>query len=285
MNRKVFAYALIIGTLALATVGGVALYRSAMAASPIFSALTTPAAPLTGKGGGMREWGMGPKGEGNDQDLATALGITTDELTAAYQKANEAALAKAVTDGLITQAQADQIKADGQAFPFGGRWMGWLKQQGVDYEALLADALGITTEKLQSAYTQAFDARIDQAVTDGKLTQDQADLMKGQRALSASQSFKSAMQTAFETAVKQAVSDGVITQAQADLILQAADKKGFGMGMPFMGGPGLGEGGMMRGGHDGGQPFAPGSGQNPSNPNGGGQTSLYPSSGTPATNY
>ena len=89
--------------------------------------------------------------------------------------------------------------------------------------------MGITTDELQAAYTKAAEARIDQAVADGKLTQEQADLMKGQRALSADQSFKSAMQTAFEAAVKQAVSSGVITQAQADLILQAASQKGDGM--------------------------------------------------------
>jgi hypothetical protein len=88
-------------------------------------------------------------------------------------------------------------------------------------------------------------------------------LMKGQRALSASESFKSAMQTAFESAIKQAVSGGVITQAQADLILQAANQKGDGMGMgvPFMGGDGHG-----RGGFGGGPGFGPDNGRQPSNP-------------------
>ena len=91
---------------------------------------------------------------------------------------------------MITQAQADALKQRDNAFPFAGRWNGWLSQNGVDYDALLADALGITPEKLQEARTQAFNARIDQAVTDGKLSQEQADLMKGRRALAADETFR-----------------------------------------------------------------------------------------------
>jgi len=164
------------------------------------------------------------------------LGITEDELNAAYQKANEAALGQAVEKGLITQAQADELKANGSAFPFGNRWSGWLSQNGIDYEALLAQSLGITVEKLQAAYQQAFYARIDQSVTDGKLTADQADLMKGEYALRASPDFQTAMRSAFEAAVKQAVTNGVITQAQADKILSsqsALGPRGFG-GFPGM---------------------------------------------------
>lgn len=266
MSRKVLVSMLLVGTLAIASIAGVVLYRSANAAAytPVLPASNDRG--LGGPGQGFHDGA--PNGGASDEELAGALGITVTELQAAYQKANDAALAQAVSEGLITQAQADQLKSDGQAFPFGGRWMGWLKQQGIEYETLLAEALGITTEKLQTAYTQAFDPRIDQAVTDGKLTQDQADLMKGQRALSASESFKSAMQTAFEAAIKQAVSGGVITQAQADLILQAANQKGDGMGMgvpssgmPFMGGDGHG-----RGGFGGGPGFGPDNGGQPSNP-------------------
>ena len=261
MNKKVLVSVVAVCVLAIAAVSGVIVYRSASAAA------STPVPPTGGEIGRMGPGGRGFDGGATNEELASALGITVDELNAAYQKANEAALAQAVKDGLITQAQADQLKTDGQAFPLGGRWMGWLKQQGVDYDALLAESLGITTEKLQAAYTQAADIRIDQAVTDGNLTQDQADLMKGQRALYANQSFISAMQSAFETAVKQAVSDGVITQAQADLILQAvnqhADGMGMGKGMPFMGGP---EGGHGHAGFGGGPGFGPNNGEPPAKP-------------------
>lgn len=267
MSRKVFVYALVIGTLAIATAAGVSLYRSAQAATP------TPSTPPAGGGPGMGGYGMGMRGGITDQDLATALGITVDNLDAAYQKANDAALADAVQKGLITQAQADQLKGNGGTFPFGGHWAGWLQKNGVDYDAQLAQALGITTDKLQAAYLQAFVAAIDRDVAAGKLTQDQADMIKGEHALFADQKFSSALQSAYQAAVKQAVTDGVITQAQADLILQAADKKGFGMGMPFMGFPGFGRGGMMKGG--------PGWGGNP--PAGGAPAVPYPPPGAPAT--
>jgi len=266
MNRKVLVSILVLATLTIASIGGVVLYRSANAAGPtLLSGTTNEVGP--GRGGP----GRGLEGRASNEDLASALSITVDELNAAYQKANEAALAQAVEDGLITQAQADQLKSDGQAFPLGGRWMGWLKQQGVDTEALLAEALGISTDKLQAAYTQAEQAHIEQAVTDGRLTQDQAELMKAQRALAASESFKTAMQTAYEAAVKQAVSYGTITQTQADLVLQAASQKGDGMGMPFM------DGGHGRGGFGG-----PGSGERNFGPESGGQPA-YPDPSAPAT--
>ena len=266
MNRKALVSVVVGCVLAIVSVSGVMLYRSANAAA------STPVLPIgvePGRGGPDKDF----RGGATNEELASALGITVDELTAAYEKANEAALAQAVKDGLITQAQADQLKTDGQAFPFGGRWMGWLKQLGIDYDALLANALGITTEKLQAAFTQAEDTRIDQAVSDGKLTQEQADLMKGQRALFANQSFKSAMQAAFEAAVKQAVSEGVITQPQADLILNAISQQGDGIRVPFMGGPGGGHGGF-----GGGPGFGPKGGEPPANGNAPSAPAIVPNS-------
>ena len=143
-------------------------------------------------------------GDGSTQeDLANALGISADELAAAQQEAFTAAIDQALAEGLITQAQAEALKQKENAFPFAGRWNGWLSQNGIDYDALLVDALGITPEKLQEARTQAFNARIDQAVTDGKLTQEQADLMKGRCALAEDETFRASMQSAFESAVRQ----------------------------------------------------------------------------------
>jgi hypothetical protein len=242
MKHKKLISIITLGAIAIATVFGAVLYRTVLAAGPAQSAGSAQAAntgnPGKGFGGGLQE------GYSN-QDLATALGISVDQLNTAYQTANAAALKQAVTDGLITQAQADEITANGSAFPLGGRWADWLSQKGLDYNKFLADALGITVDKLQAAYLQAYNARIDQAVTDGNLTQAQADLMKGQHALYANTAFQSAMQTAFQSAVKQAVTDGVITQAQADQILangsgmNFAAPKGMGNAGPGMGGRGM----------------------------------------------
>jgi hypothetical protein len=256
MNRKKWIAILSLGALVVAVTFGAVAYRSATATT---ATLTVPTF------NGFANFGRGFGGGYTNQDLVDALGISVSDLTAAYQTAKDAALKQAVEQGLITQAQADELKTNGSAFPFDGRWGGWLRQNGIDFDALLADALGITVEKLQAAYTQAFNARIDQAVTDGNLTQEQADLMKGQNALYANKSFMSAMQSAFESAVKQAVSDGVITQAQADLILKnASTMKGPAAGMGFGGPRGLGgfEGDRGFGRHGGW------GGGSPTNPNG-----------------
>lgn len=182
-------------------------------------------------------------GRGNlgytDEELAAALGITTDELTAARSEAKTAALAGAVKDGLITQAQADEIAANGNAFPFGGRWGGWLAGQGLDFDTYLADALGISADELTAARAEALDAHLAALVADGSLTQDQADLIKARHTLAASDTFKADLQSAYESALAQAVTNGTITQAQADLLLaERADNAGFGLrgGFGGMGG-------------------------------------------------
>jgi hypothetical protein len=240
MKHKKLISIITLGALAIATVFGAAVYRTVQAAGPAQAANTNQIAGFTGGNPG-KGFGGGMEGGYNNADLATALGITTDELNTAYQAANAAMLKQAVADGLITQAQADEITANGSAFPLGGRWADWLNQKGLDYNTFLADALGITVDKLQAAYLQAYNARIDQAVTNGNLTQEQADLMKGQRALYTNSTFQASMQSAFVSAVNQAVSDGVITQAQADQILAN------GSGMNFAGPKGMGDFGMNGG--------------------------------------
>jgi len=163
--------------------------------------------------------GKGPFGGYSTEDLTTALGISTDELNTAYQNAYAAALKDAVAQGLITQAQADELTSNGNAFPFGDRWDNWLTRNGIDFNTYLSDALGISVDDLKAAYQTAYNANIDQAVADGNLTQDQADLLIGRYALYNDSTFQSSMQSAFTAAVNQAVSSGVITQAQADQIL------------------------------------------------------------------
>jgi hypothetical protein len=250
MSKKVLINLLVIAALTIAGVVGVAAYQTTRAAAPAQGGV---ASGLTHDG-----IGRGPDGA-SDEDLANALGITTDELSAAYEKAGAAAIAQAVEKGLITQAQADELSANGKAFPFGGRGGGLLGESEIDFNALLAEALGITTDELQTARDQAEQARLDQAVADGQITQEQVDLMQGQRALYADQTFVDTMKSAFEAAVQDAVSRGVITQAQADLILE---QSASGMGVPGMRMPGMeghGKGGP-RGGHgdwDGGAPGVP----------------------------
>jgi hypothetical protein len=224
MRKNKFVIPVLLSALAIAIVGGVFTFRAVSAAVPSSSV----ASKIFPHRGGPPGLGGDFQGVGSDQYLADALGITAEELDTALGEANTAALAQAVDQGLITQAQADQLTSKGQVLRFNGRGGGWLSESGIDFNALLAKSLDISLEKLESAYAQAFTARINQAVTDGNLTQEQADLMQGRYALGNSSNFQTAMQTAYETAVQQSLKDGVITQAQADQLLQNVPMMGFG---------------------------------------------------------
>jgi hypothetical protein len=123
--------------------------------------------------------------------------------------------------------------------------MGWLGNGDSplgNYEEALAEALGITVEKLQAAYEEAFAAAIEGALEEGILTQEQADnLLSGERfgfhgrhgfrgfggdmneqlaeALGISVGeLEAAQAEARETVMAEAIEAGTITQEQADLM-------------------------------------------------------------------
>ena len=200
---------------------------------------STPAAPTTttvpaGRGGPLGDI------KGGGTYLAQALGITETDLQAAQTKAREAEIKQAVTDGLITQAQADAM-LNGTNGQRGVRVD--LRGANLDHEKFLAEALGITVEKLQAAEDTAAKAELAQAVTEGRITQAQADQITAERALQ-----KYIVDNGlFKSAVDSAVKAGVITQAQADTILAQNKAGGFGFG----GGRGGFDGGGGPGGHGG----------------------------------
>ncbi len=156
---------------------------------------------------------------------------------------------------------------------------GWMR--GIDFDALLADALGISVEELDAARETAHEAAVEQALEEGLLTEEQVELMNAQRALKeyidpaaltagvlgisvddleaaiadgttmselldqqglTAAEFREAMQAAHEAAVEDAVEAGVITAEQAE---QIQSRAGFGFGRP----------GGRHGGHGG---FGPG---------------------------
>jgi hypothetical protein len=141
--------------------------------------------------------------------------------------------------------------------------------RGGERGTLLAQELGITVDQLQTAQTKAMEKSLAAAVTAGRLTQAQADLMLAGRKLQLAidqdavmakalglsvadlqaardagktlrdlltqqkldrQTFETNLKAAMDAAVAQAVKDGVITQAQADA-LKAAEQNHFGRGM------------------------------------------------------
>jgi ribosomal protein S20 len=236
MNKVKLIPVLAAGVMTLVLAVGAVTYRS------VYAQATTPTTPSTtvpaqaGPGGER-----GPRGElrggATSQDLADALGIDLADLQAAEQTAAQAALDLAVEQGLITQEQAEQFSTAGKGLRHMPRMA---VANGIDPNALLADALGIGVDELQSARQTAMTTAIDRALEAGTLTQEQADLMKGSQALFTDDQFQASMTSAFEAAVNQAVSSGVITQAQADQILARTASKGFfgrgGFGLPGMGG-------------------------------------------------
>jgi hypothetical protein len=200
---------ILLAALGLVAILGVAAYRVADAATPVV--------PVVAHG---RGFGINLKGGYDRESLANALGISVDELNAAYQAASENAINQALADGLITQDQAARLSERATALRFQRGWF-FLTGSDINFDALLADALGVSVETLEAAYQQAFQTRIDQAVADGKLTETEADLVRGQQALFSNDAFRSSMKAAFEAAVQEAVENGVITQSQADQILSS----------------------------------------------------------------
>lgn len=244
MNRRKLIPLVAITALSVILVTAALVYRTVLAQAP--NPTATPASPgaspnaaAPAKPGGQKGFRAPFMGGVSDTDLAAALGISVDKLSAAYQLANSEALKEAVSKGLLTQAQADQMASRMGSRPLGG--FGRMGANGIDYNVLLANALGIGADKLKAAEQQVFTTNLDNAVKSGKLTQAQADSIQARNALANDSKFQSSLQEAYKAALQQAVTDGVITQAQADQILQqqsGAGGAGFGPGM---------FGGMQRG--------------------------------------
>jgi ribosomal protein S20 len=249
------------------------------------------AADLHGRGGGSARLGE------NDTYLAEALGITVEELTTARTAAAEKALDQAVADGWLTQKQADALKArgvDGRG-SFGHFKLWEASEYSIDFDALLADELGISVDELEAAKDAAIQAQLQAAVSDGSLTQAQADLLLAQHALHGyvekgalqaealgmsldeyqaarqdgkttadlltekgltSEQFRTNLETAYQAVLDKAVAEGVITQAQADLLSQqGVPGRGLDGAHPGRGMDGLD--GRMPGGRHGHGDFAP----------------------------
>jgi uncharacterized protein YidB (DUF937 family) len=143
------------------------------------------------------------------QNLASILGISVERYDSAVQEAREQTLEQAVTEGWLTQSQADRMRervsqADGELwatdFNLGkhGRGVGhW----GVSLTTVAADKLGMTRSDLLTElrggksiaavaeekgvdlqtiaddYLAQLTTNLNQAVTDGEIAQKQADWM------------------------------------------------------------------------------------------------------------
>ncbi len=191
----------------LVKIGGVFLVLAALAAllgaTMTFAQEDTQAAPGAPAEDGAP--GFGPKGnrgrgpgrffdkEAYDQALADALGISVEDLLAARETAKATLVQQAVAEGKLTQEQADAILS-GE----GLRSLGPIVDKEV-IQTAVANALGISVDELEairaegkslpqiaeelgvemSAVQEAVQAAraeaLQQAVAEGKITQEQAD--------------------------------------------------------------------------------------------------------------
>ncbi|HEY46555.1 MAG TPA: hypothetical protein G4O14_07205 [Anaerolineae bacterium] len=210
------ALALVFGAVYLFFNTGVASAANAMRSVVASEVIGWDPRTLMLNGMEMGWLGNGDSPLGNyEEALANALGISVEELQAAYEKAFTAAIEQALDEGALTQEQADNLLS-GERFGFRGRH--GLRGFGGHMNEHLAEALGISVAELEAAQAKAHDTVIAEAVEAGTITQEQADLMNARGAISAY--VQEAMTKAYGEAVEQALADGVITQAQADLLLE-----------------------------------------------------------------
>jgi hypothetical protein len=259
-KNKKFSLLVIGGLLTVLALGLVAF-------APIDTASAT-APDADGFERGRGPGGFKPGGGGNSEALAQALGISVEELEAAHQNAQSAAVEQALADGLITQSQADRLlNGNFRAF---NMFIG--PDSTFEMDGYLAEALGISTDQLGAAREAAKDAAIEQALADGKITEEQVEMMEARQALQnymqkdemlakalgitvdeldaakedgqripdlldtlgiEPEEFQANMEALRQEILAQAVEDGVITQEQADQMLE----DGFG-GMRGPGGRG-----------------------------------------------
>ncbi len=276
LSRRIL-YMVLGGIMALVIVGGAMVGGTAVFAQDDDTLPPTTGDVTPGNGQRGQRGGEGQRGGFGDQGsyLAEALGISVEELQAATEAVRtahmEEAVAQAVADGLLTEEQAAAILA-------GERPEGNVDFRGIfnrgdreESDAPLAAELGITVDELEAAQEAAREAAIAQAIADGTITQEDADLRAAAQALReymdqdtvladllgisaeelaaakedgsvrdlieasglSQEDIQAAMQDAHEAAVAQAVADGVITQEQADQLQE----------LPGLGGPGGGHGG------------------------------------------
>lgn len=221
-------------TLAVLLISGALLANNWVGRVSADSGTTTDAITLTKGGPG-----------GSDEDLAAALGISVEDLTAAVEKAFTAAVDAALEAETITASQAETLKAGNANFRSLYRYLGETERVEFDQDVYLAEALGITEEELADAVAAVKQARVDQLVADGTITQEEADLQAAYQALRESDTFEANMKQAMTDAINAEVKAGTLTQAQADLIIANLDAMpmGFGIGMHEMRGM-EGAGGM-----------------------------------------
>ena len=216
-NRRLWA--LMLAALLVLTAGVTTAFAEGAPAAPAeVDEAAPPPVQWIGQGGrgsmNMQMWGPGDGDRFGGRDwlgqhdelLANALSISVEELDEAQEAAYAAALAQAVEDGYITEAQAEKWGDQ----PGAGLFVLREWYDAGDANAFLAEALGITAGELQAAR----DNLIPAAVEAGLIEEEDADLMQ------AGQLIAEAVQSARDEAIAEAVEQGLLTQEQADAMTE-----------------------------------------------------------------
>ena len=210
-KRKKFGMAVVMIALVAFTVTALAAHGAVASAQepdpPDVPELEQGDRLFPGRGFGMRGGFHGPGhgfqgGEARQEALADELGITVEELQEAQQRARETMIEEAVENGLLTEEQANLMLS-----------LGALKGY-IDRHALVAEALGISSDELQAA-------REDGTTMPELMEELGLDAATVRENLAA----------AHEQALEEAVADGVISQELAEQISESP-RFGFGLGGP-----------------------------------------------------
>lgn len=152
--------------------------------------------------------GFGGRGGDDGELLADKLGISVEELKEARQAVAAERLEQALADGRIDEEQAALMRA------------GMALRGAIDPQALMAEALGLSVEELEQARQDG--TRMRELIESSGLERDE---------------LRERLEAAREAAVVQAVADGVITQEQADLLDERGMRGRLGGGHGRFGGP------------------------------------------------
>lgn len=109
--------------------------------------------------------------------FAEALGVTVDELTAAFKQVALDRVDETVEAGKVTEEKAAEWRAAIESGESEGKRRGWrwFKHGRDSGGQALADALGVTVDELAAARKQVVLDRIADAVEAGKLTEEKAE--------------------------------------------------------------------------------------------------------------
>ena len=154
----------------------------ALVIAGLFSALGVGVVLARGGGDGDREsHGVTEeekqaKAEEARTEFAEALGVTLEELDAAFQQVALDRVDAAEADGTIDADQATELRTAIESGEFAGKRFGrGFRGAGSDGATALAEELEVTVDDLAAARKQVALNRVDGAVEAGKITEEQAE--------------------------------------------------------------------------------------------------------------